>query len=171
MPAPNDAGTPASVEHGHAWRSRRHQGRAWRHRRHRSRVWRDRRHRGRARRSRDHRRRCRCTGKTCRERIDRQRWLNHQVRRKQGLQLRVRGRCGGGGVREIRLVKHNVSGDEDPARGEVKASVPLVVRETGEWKEDYHVGRNDSNVFLQILEGWVYSNCTWASRWALTLGP
>ena len=28
---------------------------------------------------------------------------------------------------EIRLVKHNVSGDENPARSEVKASVPLVV--------------------------------------------
>jgi len=28
-----------------------------------------------------------------------------------------------------------------------------------------------SGVFLQTLEGWVYSSCTWASRWALTLGP
>jgi len=149
---------------------RRHRGSAWRDRRHRGRAWRDRRHWGCARCSRDHRRRCRCTRKICRERTDRQRWLNHRVSRKQGLQLGVRGRCRGGGVGKIRLVKH-VSGDEDPARGDVKASVPLVVRETGECKEDYHVGRNDSNVFLQILERWVYSNCTWASRWALTLGP
>jgi hypothetical protein len=36
--------------------------------------------------------------------------------------------CGGGGVGEIRLVKNDVSGDQDAARGEVKASVPLVVR-------------------------------------------
>ena len=33
-----------------------------------------------------------------------------------------------GGVGEVRLVKHDVSGDQDAARGEVKASVPLVVR-------------------------------------------
>ena len=31
-------------------------------------------------------------------------------------------------VGEIRLVKDDVSGDQDAARGEVKASVPLVVR-------------------------------------------
>jgi hypothetical protein len=36
-------------------------------------------------------------------------------------------RCRGGGVREIRLVEH-MSGDEDTARGEVKATVPLVVK-------------------------------------------
>ena len=47
---------------------------------------------------------------------------------KTGTPTRGRGRCGGGGVGEIRLVKHNVSGDEDPARGEVKASLHLVVR-------------------------------------------
>jgi hypothetical protein len=29
---------------------------------------------------------------------------------------------------EIRLVKHNMSGDEDPIRGEIEATVPLVVR-------------------------------------------
>ena len=57
---------------------------------------------------------------------DRKRWLNHQVSRKQRLQLGVRRRCGG--VEEIRLVKDDVSGDQDAARGEVKASVPLVVR-------------------------------------------
>ena len=55
-------------------------------------------------------------------------WLNHRVRRKQGLPLGVRGRCRGGGVGEICLIKHNVSGDKDPARGEVKASLTLVVR-------------------------------------------
>jgi hypothetical protein len=53
--------------------------------------------------------------------------LNHQVR-KQRRQLGVWRRCRGGGVREIRLVEHNVSGDEDSARGEVKATMPLVVR-------------------------------------------
>ena len=31
-------------------------------------------------------------------------------------------------MEEIRLVKDDVSGDQDAARGEVKASVPLVVR-------------------------------------------
>src|SRR6185312_1516407 len=67
-------------------------------------------------------------GKTCRERTDKKRWLNHRVSRKQRLQLGVRRRCGGGGVGEIRLVKHDVSGDQDAARGEVRASVPLVVR-------------------------------------------
>ena len=71
---------------GCAWRGRRHRGRVWRSRRHRARAWRDRRHRGLARRGRNHWRRCRCTRKTCRERTDRQRWLNHRVRRKQGLQ-------------------------------------------------------------------------------------
>jgi len=110
---------------GRAWHDRRSWGRAWRYSRHRGRAWRYSRHRGRAwRYSRDHRKRCRCTKKTCSERIDRQRWLNHRVKRKQGLQLGVRGRCRGGGLGEIRLVKHNVSGDEDPARGEVKAAVP-----------------------------------------------
>ena len=109
-------------------RRRRHRGHAWRSRRHRGRAWHVRRSWGRAWRSRDHRKRCRCTRRTCGKRTNRQRWLNHRVRRKQGLQLGVRGRCRGGGVREIRLVKHNVSGDEDPARGEVKAAVPLVVR-------------------------------------------
>jgi hypothetical protein len=54
-------------------------------------------------------------------------WLNHRVR-KQRRQLKVWRRCRGGGVREIRLVEHNVSVDEDSARGEVKAAVPLVVR-------------------------------------------
>src|SRR6185312_13474364 len=85
-------------------------------------------HRGRAWRSRDHREWCRCTRKTCRERTDRKKWLNHRVSRKQRLQLGVRRRCGGGGVGKIRLVKHDVSGDQDAARGEVKASIPLVVR-------------------------------------------
>ena len=60
---------------------RRHRGRAWRDRGHRSRAWRYRRYRGLARHSRYHQRQCRCTGKTCRERTDRQRWLNHRVRR------------------------------------------------------------------------------------------
>src|SRR6185503_5648886 len=55
-------------------------------------------------------------------------WLNHRVSRKQGLQLGVRRRCGGGGVGEIRLIKDDVSGDQDAARGEVKTSAPLVVR-------------------------------------------
>ena len=54
--------------------------------------------------------------------------LNHRVSRKQRFQLGGRRRCGGGGVGEIRLVKDDVSGDQDAARGEVKASVPLVVR-------------------------------------------
>jgi hypothetical protein len=42
----------------------------------------------------------------------RQGWLNHRVRRKQGLQLKVGGRGGGGGEREIRLVKDNMEYDE-----------------------------------------------------------
>ena len=96
-------------------RSRWHRGRAWHDKRRRGRAWHDK----------DHRKRCRCTRKTCGKKTDRQRWLNHQVRRKQGLQLGVREWCRGGGVGKIRLVKHNVSGDEDPLRGEVKASVPL----------------------------------------------
>jgi len=122
---------------GRAWRSRRHRGRAWHSRRHRFRVWHDRSsggrawrdcgHGGRARHSRDHRKRRRCTRKTCWESTDRKRWLNHRVIRKQRLQIGVRRRCGGG-VGEIRLVKHDVSGDQDAARGEVKASGPLVVR-------------------------------------------
>ena len=125
--APNDAGTPAPAERtaqvqeeapGRAWHSRRTRGRA----RHDRRSW------GRAWRNRDHRKRCRCAGKTCREMTDRKRWLNHRVSRKHRLQLRVRRRCGGGGVGEIRLVKHDVSGDQDAARGEIKASIPLVVR-------------------------------------------
>ena len=37
-------------------------------------------------------------------------------------------RCGRGGVGEIRLVKDDVLGDQNAARGQVKASVPLVVR-------------------------------------------
>ncbi|KAG2631805.1 hypothetical protein PVAP13_2NG048250 [Panicum virgatum] len=113
---------------GRAWRSRRHRVRARHDRRSGGRTWRDCGHWGRARRSRDHREQCQCTGKTCRERTDRKRWLNHRVSRKQRLQLGVRRRCGGGGVGEIRLVKDDVSGDQDAARGEVKASVPLVVR-------------------------------------------
>ena len=44
------------------------------------------------------------------------------------LQLRVRRWCVRGGVGEIRLIKDDVSGDQNAARGEVKASVPLVVR-------------------------------------------
>jgi hypothetical protein len=92
---------------GHTWRSRRHRGRAWYDRRSWGRAWHDSRHWGHAWCSRDHRKRCRCTRKTCREMTDRRRWLNHRVRRKQGLQLGVRGRCRGGGVVEIRLVKHN----------------------------------------------------------------
>ena len=36
--------------------------------------------------------------------------------------------CGGGGEREDGLVKHHVARDEDPTRGEVKATVPLVIR-------------------------------------------
>ena len=55
-------------------------------------------------------------------------WLNHRVSRKQGLQLGVRRRCGGGGVGEIRFVKDDVLGDQNAARGEVEASVPLVVK-------------------------------------------
>ena len=105
---------------GRAWRSRRHWVRARHNRRSGGRVWRDCGHRGRARRNGNHREWCRCIGKTCRERTDRKRWLNHRVSRKQRLQLGVRRRCGGGGVGEIRLVKH-VSGDEDPTRSEVKA--------------------------------------------------
>ena len=113
---------------GRAWRSRRHRVRARHDRRSGGSAWRDRGHRGRAWRSRDHRQWCWCAGKTCGERKDRYRWLNHRVSRKQGLQLGVRRRCGGGEVGEIRLVKDDVSGDQDAARGEVKASVPLVVR-------------------------------------------
>ena len=92
------------------------------------RAWRDRGHRGHARHSGDHRERRRCAGKTCREMTDRKKWLNHRVSRKQRLQLGVRRRCRGGRVGEIRLVKDDVSGDQNAARGEVKASVPLVVR-------------------------------------------
>ena len=54
--------------------------------------------------------------------------LNHRVSRKQRLQLGVRRRSAGGGVGEIRLVKDDVSGDQDAARGEIKALVPLMVR-------------------------------------------
>jgi hypothetical protein len=53
-------------------------------------------------------------------------WLNHRVR-KQRCQLKIRRRCRGG-EGEIRLIKHNMAGDEDPTRGKIKAKVPLVVR-------------------------------------------
>jgi hypothetical protein len=52
--------------------------------------------------------------------------LNHRVR-KQGLQLKIRRRCRSG-VGEFRLIKHNMSGDEHSTRGEIKATVPLVVK-------------------------------------------
>ena len=104
---------------------------------HLGRVWRDREHRGRAWCSRDHRKRCWCAGKTCRKRTDRKRWLNHRVSRKHRLQLGVRRRCGGGGVGEIRLV-----GDQNAARGEVKASVPLVVRGVPEEHTTSRAGRH-----------------------------
>jgi hypothetical protein len=35
---------------------------------------------------------------------------------------------GGGGKREVRLVKHNMSGYKNPTRGENVAAVPLMVR-------------------------------------------
>jgi hypothetical protein len=34
----------------------------------------------------------------------------------------------GGGEGELRLVKHNMSGDKNPTRGEITATVPLMVR-------------------------------------------
>jgi hypothetical protein len=52
--------------------------------------------------------------------------LHHRVK-KHRLKVRIRRRCGGG-VGEVRLVKHNMLGDKNPTRGEVKATVPLMVR-------------------------------------------
>jgi hypothetical protein len=68
-----------------------------------------------------------CIGETYGKRKERQGWLNRRVR-KQRCQLRAWRRCRGGRVKEIRLVEHNVSRNEDSARGEVKATLPLVVR-------------------------------------------
>jgi hypothetical protein len=61
-------------------------------------------------------------------------WQNHRVRGKKGNPCRVSGRCGwrGGGVRERRLIKHDMARDEDTARGKVKASVTLVIRRISE---------------------------------------
>jgi hypothetical protein len=66
---------------------------------------------------------------TCRERKDR--WLDHHVSRKESEEVKGRvggGWCGGGVVGKCGLIKHHMARDEDPARGEVKASVALVVR-------------------------------------------
>jgi hypothetical protein len=66
---------------------------------------------------------------TCRER--KYRWLDHRVSRKESEEVKVRvggGWCGGGGVGKHGLIKHHMARDEDPARGEVKAAVALVVR-------------------------------------------
>jgi hypothetical protein len=52
--------------------------------------------------------------------------LNHQVK-KYGLKVRIMRRCGGGGEGEVRLVKHNMSGYKNPTRGEIIATVPLMV--------------------------------------------
>jgi hypothetical protein len=65
---------------------------------------------------------------TCRERNDR--WLDHRVSRKESEEVKVRvggGLWGGGGVGKHGLIKHHMARDEDPARGEVKAAVALVV--------------------------------------------
>ena len=62
-----------------------------------------------------------------RERKNKNRWLNHQVR-KHGLHLGINRRNKGGGEREVRLIEHNVVRNKDPARGKVVAAVPLVVR-------------------------------------------
>jgi hypothetical protein len=52
--------------------------------------------------------------------------LHHRVR-KHGLNVRFRSGCGGG-EGEVRLVKHNMSGDKNPMSGEIVAAVPLMVR-------------------------------------------
>jgi hypothetical protein len=64
---------------------------------------------------------------TCWKRKNKNRWLNHQVR-KHGLNTRIRSGCGGGGKGEVRLVKH-MSRDQNPTRGELVAAVPRMVRE------------------------------------------
>jgi hypothetical protein len=43
-----------------------------------------------------------------------------------GLKVRTKSRCGGEG--EVRLVKHNMSGDKNPTRCEIIATVALMVR-------------------------------------------
>jgi hypothetical protein len=47
---------------------------------------------------------------------------------------RVSRRCGGrdGGVRECRLIKHDMARDEDTTRGKVEAPVTLVIRRVSE---------------------------------------
>jgi hypothetical protein len=57
------------------------------------------------------------------------RWLDHRVSRKESEEVKVRvggGWCGSG-VGKYGLIKHHMARDEDPARGEVKAAVALVV--------------------------------------------
>jgi hypothetical protein len=59
------------------------------------------------------------------------RWLDHRISRKESEEVKVKvggGWCGGGGVGKHGLIKHHMARDEDPARGEVKAAVALVVR-------------------------------------------
>ena len=65
---------------------------------------------------------------TCR--IQRQRWLDRHVSGKHRAGVKVRGGsgCGGGGEGEDGLIKHHMARDEDPTRGEVKATVTLVIR-------------------------------------------
>jgi hypothetical protein len=60
------------------------------------------------------------------KRKNRNRWLNHRVR-KHGLKVRIRSTCGDGGKGEVRLVKH-MSGDKNPTRGEIVATVSLMVK-------------------------------------------
>jgi hypothetical protein len=110
---------------GRAWRGGGRRGRTWCGRGRRGLAWHRRGLRGRAWRSWDHR-------GACWEGEKRNMWLNHRVRRKQRLQLRIRRGCKGGGVGEVRLVEDNVSGDKNSARGEVKTTVPLVVRRVPE---------------------------------------
>ena len=49
---------------------------------------------------------------------------------KQREEVKVRGGsgCGGGGEGEDGLIKHHMARDDDPTRGEVKATITLVIR-------------------------------------------
>jgi len=58
-------------------------------------------------------------------------WLDHHVsgKQKQGVRVRCRGGSGGGGGEgKDRLMEHHMARDEDLTRGEVIASVTLMIR-------------------------------------------
>jgi hypothetical protein len=54
------------------------------------------------------------------------------VGKREGVKVRGGSACGGGAEGEDRLIKYHMSRDEDPTRGEVKATVTLVFREIPE---------------------------------------